>query len=147
MNRILVATDGSPGAREAVLDGLDLALTTGSSVTFVYVRHDIPLLGSPFYERKLSKQLRRARAALDEAMAEAERQSVDADTDIAEGDVVEEILEAAVFREADIIVVGSRGLGRLTGAVMGSVSKALVELSPIPVLVVRADEASHAVAV
>jgi len=130
-----------------VLDGLDLALATGLPVTFVYVRHDMPLLGSPFYERRLSKQLKRARAALDEAKAAADELGVEADTDITEGDVVEEILRAAIYRDADVIVVGSRGLGMVTGAVMGSVAKTLVELSPIPVLVVKTDQAAHAAAV
>src|SRR5690348_5986709 len=137
MHRIVIATDGSPGAQAAVLDGLDLALATESAVTFVYVRHDMPLLGSPFYERRLSKQLKRARAALDEAKAVADELGVEADTDITEGDVVEEILRAAIYRDADVIVVGSRGLGMVAGAVMGSVAKTLVELSPVPVLVVK----------
>ncbi len=139
MKRILIATDGSTGAHAAVLDGLDLALATETPVTFIHVRHPIPLLGSPFYERRLSKQFKRAWAALDEAMAEAERLGVEAEEDIAEGDVVEEIIRAAVFRDAAVIVVGSRGLGVVSGALIGSVSKALVELSPVPVLVVKSE--------
>jgi len=135
MKHILVATDGSPGAQAAVLDGLELASAIGASVTFIYVRHTIPLLGSPLYERKLGRQLRRARAALDQALDDAGQIGVDADSDISEGDVVEEILRAAIYREADVIVVGSRGLGAVAGAVLGSVSKALVELAPMPVLV------------
>lgn len=130
-----------------MLDGLELATATAAPVTFVYVRRDVPLLGSPLYERRLSRQFKRAWAALDEAMAEADRLGVDAEEDIAEGDVVEEIVRAAIFREADVIVVGSRGLGMVTGVLMGSVSKALVELSPVPVLVVKADDAAHARAV
>ena len=140
MKRILIATDGSPGARAAVLDGLELASATGASVTFVYVRHAIPLLGSPYYQRKLSKQLKQARAALDEAMAEAGRLGVDADEDVAEGDAVEQILCAAIYREAELIVVGSRGLGAVGEAFLGSVSKALVELSPIPVVVIKSED-------
>jgi len=140
MKRILVATDGSDGAQAAVREGLELAGATGASVTFVYVRHEISVLGSPFYERKLSKQLRRAREALDEAMDAAESKGVDAEWDIAEGDVIEQILCAAIYREAELIVVGSRGLGPVTSAMLGSVSKALVEISPIPVLVAKAEE-------
>jgi nucleotide-binding universal stress UspA family protein len=145
MKRILVATDGSAGARAAVVEGLELAEGTGASVTFVYVRHPISLLGRPAYQRKLSRQLAQARAALAEAMEEAERFGVDADSDITEGDVVDEILRAAVYRDADMIVVGSRGLGAVSGALLGSVSRALLELAPVPVLIATTERKPAAV--
>jgi nucleotide-binding universal stress UspA family protein len=137
MNRIVVATDGSPGACAAVAEGVELARVTGAAVTFVYVRHGIPVLGTPYYQRKLSAQLRNARAALDPAMAEAARQGVEAEYEIAEGTAVDEILRAADYGDADLIVVGSRGLGAVAGALLGSVSRALVELAPVPVLVAK----------
>jgi nucleotide-binding universal stress UspA family protein len=137
MNRILIGTDGSPGARAAVEEGLDLARRLGAAVTLVAVRRAIPLLGDPFYQRRLSEQLRNARAVLDEAKAEADRLGVDADYEILEGDAVDEILRAARYGEVDLIVIGSRGLGPVAGAVLGSVSRALVQYSPIPVLVVK----------
>jgi len=137
MNRIVIGTDGSPGARAAVHEGLDLARRLGAPVIFVTVRHSIPLLGDPFYQRKLSEQLAHARAVLDEARAEADRLGVEADHEIAEGDAVDELLRTARYAEADLIVVGSRGLGPVAGAVLGSVSRALVQHSPIPVLVVK----------
>jgi nucleotide-binding universal stress UspA family protein len=140
MKRILVATDGSAGARAAVAEGLEIAEETRASVTFVYVRHPISLLGRPGYQRKLSRQLGRARLALADAMEEADRLGVDADSDITEGDVVDEILRAAVYREADLIVVGSRGRGTVSGTLLGSVSRELLEVAPVPVLVSR----SHA---
>jgi nucleotide-binding universal stress UspA family protein len=137
MERIVIAADGSPGADVAVFEGVEIARITGAAVTFVYVRHGIPLLGSPYYERKLSTQLRDARAVLDRALAEAGRLEVEADYEIAEGDAVDEVLRTAVYRKADLIVVGSRGLGAVAGALLGSVSKRLVELAPMPVLVVK----------
>jgi nucleotide-binding universal stress UspA family protein len=137
MERIVIGTDGSPGACAAVLEGVELARLTGAAVTFVYVRHDIPLLGSPFYQRRLSDQLQHARAALTSAMEVADVHGVEAEEEIAEGDPVDEILRTAVFRDADMVVVGSRGLGAIAGALLGSVSKSLVEISPVPVLVAR----------
>lgn len=135
MERIVIATDGSTGAAAAVADGVELARLTGAAVTFVYVRQRIPLLGSPFYQRKLSDQLRCAHDALEDAMEEADRHGVNADYEIAEGDVAHEILRTAVYRDAGMIVVGSRGLGALAGALLGSVSRALVERAPLPVLI------------
>lgn len=137
MSRIVIGTDGSPGGLAAVGQGLELAQRLGASVTFVSVRHPIPLLGDPYYQRRLSQQLADARSALDQAMDAADRLGVDADCEIAEGDPVDELVRAARYQEADLIVVGSRGLGAIAGALLGSVSKALVQHSPVPVLVVK----------
>ena len=145
MNRILIGTDGSPGARAAVHEGLELARRLDTPVTFVTVRHSVsPIFGDPYYQRKLSEELREVRAALQDAMREADRMRIDADYEIAEGDPVDEILRTARYREAELIVVGSRGLGAIAGALVGSVSRALVQHSPIPVLVVKEREPAPA---
>jgi nucleotide-binding universal stress UspA family protein len=137
MNRIVIGTDGSPGSQAAVEQGLELARLLGTPVTFICVRHPITLLGEPFYQHKLTDQLAKARAALDEAMEEADRIGVEADCEIVEGDPVDELVRASRYQEADLLVVGSRGLGAIAGALLGSVSRALVQFSTIPVLVVK----------
>ncbi len=137
MERIVIGTDSSPGAQAAVAEGVELARQLGAAVTFVYVRSPIPILGEPYYQRKLSSQFRQARAILEAAMAEADRLGVGADYEIAEGDPAEEILRTARYREAGLIVIGSRGLGAIAGALLGSVSTALVRHAALPVLVVK----------
>ena len=47
------------------------------------------------------------------------------------------ILGIAEKESADLIVLGSRGLGALSGLVMGSVSQKIVQLAPCPVLIVK----------
>ena len=72
------------------------------------------------------------------AAAEHAREAgVEAIPHAAHGDVVTCIADAAVTLKADLLVVGSRGLGSLQGAVLGSVSHALVHRSSVPVTVVR----------
>ncbi|HZR91951.1 MAG TPA: universal stress protein [Gaiellaceae bacterium] len=143
MERIIIAVDGSRGAQAAVKEGVELARIMGASVTFVAVRHAIPLLGDPFYQRKLTEQMAALKPGLEQAMEEADRAGVNADYEIAEGSIVSEILRAARYREAGMIVVGSRGLGAFRGALLGSVSMGLVELSPLPVLVVKEGRAAE----
>jgi nucleotide-binding universal stress UspA family protein len=137
MNRIVIATDGSEGAWAAVREGVELAYEVGAEVTFVTVRHDLPLLGDPWYQDHLSRQLEQAEAALGAAEGEADAHGVLHESEILEGDPATRIAEVARSRRADLVVVGSRGHGGLASALIGSVSRALLTRSPAPVMVVR----------
>jgi nucleotide-binding universal stress UspA family protein len=57
---------------------------------------------------------------------------------VIEGSAVQVLLDAA--RDADLLVVGSRGHGGFAGLLLGSVSAQLVHHAPCPVLVVREKE-------
>ena len=139
MRRILVAVDGSPGAREAVAAGIELAKGLGAPLLFVAARSAPPAaLGDPFYQRRLSEVLAKLRPAVDAALAAAAEAGVEADAELAEGEPAEVILSVAANWEADLIVVGSRGLGPFAGAILGSVSRAVVQRADRPVLVVKA---------
>ena len=137
MKTILIATDGSAGAAAAVSAGITLARELGGSAAVVYVRPPIGALGDPFYQRKLSEQMHDADAALDAARAEAERQGAAIQTDVLEGDAAETIVDVARSRDVDLIAVGSRGLGAVKGALLGSVSSEIVHRADRPVLVVK----------
>ena len=50
---------------------------------------------------------------------------------------VDEIVTAADSMDADVIVIGSRGRGRMTSALLGSVSRGVLNESRRPVLIVR----------
>jgi nucleotide-binding universal stress UspA family protein len=137
MNRIVIATDGSEGAWAAVREGVELAYEVGAEVTFVTVRRDIPLLGEPAYHEHVTRQLDQARAALDAAGAEADRLGVLHESEILEAEPASKIAELTRSRNADLLVVGSRGHGGLASALIGSTSRALLTRSPVPVMVVR----------
>jgi nucleotide-binding universal stress UspA family protein len=142
MKNILIATDGSDGARAAVAAGAELARDLGGTASVVYVRPAIGELGAPFYQRKLSEQMAEAEAALEAARAEAEKAGASVETDILEGDAADMVVDVARIRGADVIVVGSRGLGAVTGALLGSVSSAIVHKADRPVLVVKDEGAA-----
>lgn len=140
MQRIVIATDGSPGACAAVAGGVALARDLGAAVTFVSVRPGSPLFGDPKLIRHLCDELRDTRGALDGAMDEAERADVDADFEICEGPIAEEIARAASYRSADIVVVGARGDRPVAGMPLGSVAQEVVEVCSVPVLVIKSLE-------
>ena len=138
MKTILIATDGSAGARAAVDEGLDFAEETGADVLFVAIRHpSLPVFGDPYWQQSLSHELARLRPALQEAVAEAESRGIHADYDLLEGDPGERILELARSRDADLIVIGSRRLGAVAPVILGSVSKRVLHDADRPVLVVN----------
>jgi nucleotide-binding universal stress UspA family protein len=56
-------------------------------------------------------------------------------TVIRHGDRAEEILRLAREQPVDLICMGARGRGRVTGALLGSVSTAVLHHSPVPVIV------------
>jgi nucleotide-binding universal stress UspA family protein len=134
--QLVVATDGSESAELAVTEAVKLAGAFGGRVIFVYVRSGLGALGAPFYQEKLSEQMTHARAALDRARALSDDNAVEADEEILEGDAAEHIVELARARDAAVIVIGSRGHGAVRGALLGSVSSAVLHRADRPVLVV-----------
>jgi len=138
MKRIVIAHDGSEGSGEALKQGLELARSARAVATVVYVRHaPLPVIGDPFYERALSKELSHGRDVLNEARLYAAAFGILPETELLEGDAAEQILELARARDADLIVVGSRGRGAIAEALLGSVSQAIVHGADRPVLVAR----------
>jgi nucleotide-binding universal stress UspA family protein len=138
MKRIVIAYDGSEGSREALATGVETARATGAVATLVYVRHTpLPIVGDPFYERALSRELHRGRDVLAEARVFAADAGVVAETELLEGDPAEQIVDLARLRGAELIVVGSRGRGAVAESLLGSVSHAIVHGADRPVLVAR----------
>jgi nucleotide-binding universal stress UspA family protein len=138
MKRIVVGVDGSAGADEAVESALELAQAVGAAVTFVCARV-VPgaLLGKPYYQRELDAETAHARKVVGEALDQAAAAGIEADSEILDSAPAEALIAVAETHDADLIVVGSRGLGAGQTAIFGSVSKALVARSRRPVLVVK----------
>jgi nucleotide-binding universal stress UspA family protein len=138
MATIVVGTDGSKGSEAALAEGFDLAKRLGAKVLVVAVTaHVSDVLGGSVYKRKLSDHLNRARAALDVARTMADDAEVEAEFETFEGDAAEEIAMIAESRDADLVVVGTRGHGGIAGSLLGSVSADVVRRSKRPVVVVH----------
>ena len=143
--RIIVAVDGSEGSDAAIDEAVELARQMDAALSFAYVRKPpSSALGHPYYERHLSHDLRKGRDVIAEAIEAAGRAGIECDGDIFEGDVADEIVSLADNRDVDLIVVGSRGYGALAGALLGSVSREVVQHAPVPVLVAKQRPLPHA---
>jgi nucleotide-binding universal stress UspA family protein len=108
---IVVAVDGSATSLTAAEAATELARATGGPLLFVYVRRrPSSIWGTPVYQRRLSRELGRARHVLDHALRIAADAGVgaDADAEIVEGSPRRRIVDFAAARGARLIVVGSR---------------------------------------
>ena len=136
MKQILVATDGSENGRYALDEAVELAAAAGAKLTIAYVRHaPLPMLGEPVYQRSLSAELGHANETVAIATGVAHTAGVEAEGEVLEGDPAKRIVELARLRDVDLIVVGSRGLGPVAGALLGSVSRDVLHHADRPVLV------------
>ena len=135
---IVVGYDGSDEARAAFAVAIDRAQPAD---TIALVHATAPAsnwLGTPYYERAVAQIHDAAERVLDEMRPIAEQVETNIEFSVLEGPPAEVLIRAAAVREADEIVVGSRGLGRIRGA-LGSVSQELLRGAARPVLVVTRD--------
>jgi nucleotide-binding universal stress UspA family protein len=106
---IVAAVDGSSASRSAIEIAVKLAVELNAPLVFVYVRRGPPgFLGRPFFQRRLTAKMTRARRAVDRALSAAAHAGVDAEGEILEGAPRKRILQLASDRDARLIVVGSR---------------------------------------
>ena len=140
--RILFATDGSATADTALDLLIDLPLGPHDHVTalavpvrsYVGIGYD----GAGAYFAELAEEEdRTAHRVADKAVARLGSRHIPATAKVVEGIVPQTILEVAHAEHADLIVVGSRGLGRVAGALLGSTARAVARHADVPVLVVK----------
>jgi nucleotide-binding universal stress UspA family protein len=136
---IVVGYDGSEISRAAVTFAARRAGRHGR----VYVVHayDLPpdFLGAPNYDSLLVARQDHGRALLDALplVGNDELLDVDYETELIGGPPAQAIADVARVRDADEIVVGARGLGRVR-ALLGSVSHELLHIADRPVVVIPA---------
>jgi len=119
--RIVLATDGSPFAESA--EHVGAALARASQARSLVIVHT--------YERP-----ERAQSAVERAVAAARAEGLEPEVVLRDGAPADEIVEVADVKEADLIVLGSRGLS-LGEQIIGSVASKVSRHAPCDVLLVR----------
>ena len=145
LKKILLATDGSEDASVATRAAVDLSNSSSSELHVVHVFEFIPpreyinlalRIRSPFASEREGREMLAEQVSLIE-----ETGSIVHAAHLRMGSPVDEILNTAQEIGADLVVVGSRGLGGVKRLLMGSVSERVVHYATCPVLVLRSAEA------
>jgi nucleotide-binding universal stress UspA family protein len=135
---ILCATDGSVHARRAVEVAADLGQRYGARVIVVTAYDALPRdLGSPYLEDLTARRTAAAEALARDAAEVLKNHGVTHSVEVLEGPAARAILEVARVRTCDLIVMGSRGLGPIGAALLGSVSTRVIQEASCPVLLIR----------
>ena len=141
--RILLATDGSEEAELAATRAVELADATDSELHVGHVGL-VPIFvdsypGTLGYDRRLYEQIEEKSRELlrRESWRVKAAGGTVAGTHLRMGAVPLEIVALAEELGVDLIVMGSRGLGGVRRALVGSVSDSVVRHAHCPVLVVR----------
>jgi nucleotide-binding universal stress UspA family protein len=142
MSGIVVGVDGSPGSRAALHWAHAEARLRSTTLTAVSV-WQVPMMTTmPSFGAMppLDDLTEASEAALLAVLDEEDVHPTDevpVESVIAEGAAAPALIEVA--RDAELLVVGSRGHGGFTGVLLGSVSQHCVNHATCPVVVVRAD--------
>jgi nucleotide-binding universal stress UspA family protein len=141
---IVVGTDGSDTATQAVRQAVDLALSVGAKLEFVSAYEPVP-----------SQRLREERRTAPEDIQWAinPREDVDATLEAAatvardagvtvevyprQGDPADAILDVAEEQDADLIIVGNKGMTGAKRFLLGSVPNKVSHHAPCSVLIIR----------
>ncbi len=141
MSRIVVGVDGSAEAKEALRWALEEAQLRGASLRVVHA-WQLPVAAygaglAAAYHGELLEALRRdAEKLVDQLLAEAgPPKGVEVEKAAVEGPAAQTLVEAA--KDADLLVVGSRGHGGFAGLLLGSVSQQCAHHASCPVVIVR----------
>jgi nucleotide-binding universal stress UspA family protein len=151
IDRILVATDASAASSRALEMAAQLAEQYKADLIIIHVIRDmqipfdikeIPELESDTIESFATAREEIMRKVAESVLRDAKQKAEKAgasnvQTTIGTGDPATSILDVASRRKADMIVIGTRGLGKIKGQILGSVSRKVTNNAETSCLIVR----------
>lgn len=144
LKRIVVGTDGSETAAEAVDQATELAKATGASLDIVSAFEPVPASRLRAEEQAVPADVAHAvgpredvNVILDGARGRAKQAGVEAQIHSREGDPADAILDLAEEVGADLIVIGNKGMTGARRFLLGSVPNKISHHAPCGVFIVR----------
>lgn len=144
MKNILVATDGSETAMKAIMKARELAEKMDSKVKIIHVRSDLSIpphinIGENItrVEEAYIKLKEESSSILEEALKIFEGFSGEVSTISRSGDAGDEIIKEAETKDCDLIIMGSRGVGKISRTFLGSVSNKVLNNTNKNVFIIK----------
>jgi nucleotide-binding universal stress UspA family protein len=142
--RIVVGTDGSETASEAVRQAVELAKSTGAQLNIVSAFEPVPQSRLREESGEIPGDVAHAvgpredvNQIVESAAGAARQVDLEAHTHVREGDPADAILDVAEEVNADLILVGNKGMTGARRFLLGSVPNKISHHAPCSVLIVR----------
>lgn len=140
MNRVVVGVDGSPQSSRALAWAVDEARARRARLTVVHAWLPAYISGFPLTSVMVDPDVYKkpAQQVLDDAVDAVDTTGLVAAVErkLAEGGAAAALIHEA--QDADLLVVGSRGVGGFVGLLVGSVATQVAHHAPCPVVIVPA---------
>jgi len=146
IKKILIAVDGSKHSLNSVQVGSEIAKAMDAKVLLYHVvkpyklPESLRMFAKAEHMQTFDPELLRkgAQYLLSGALTEARKAGLkDVEMETDEGPIARSIIDRAKSFKADMIVIGSRGMGDIEGMLRGGVSHRVETLSECPVLVIK----------
>jgi len=140
LSKILAAVDGSDNSFRALDHAIFLAKRVEAHLTAIHVVENPPTVyveSQKLLNELLTKYKAESAKVLDRCKQAAEMSGVIIETVLAEGDAATNIVGYAQREGFDLVVIGSRGLGKFKEMVLGSTSSKVLHHTKSAVLIVR----------
>ena len=145
LKKVLVPTDFSDGARQALKYGMSFAKEYGAELVLLHVVENLTVgYASDLFPVPMAEVLQEisgyAKSELAKLGDEARARGLSVQEQVMQGKPSAEIIRFASEHEIDVIVLGTHGKGMLDQALFGSTTERVVRRAPCPVLTVRNPE-------
>lgn len=135
---ILIGLDGSEQSEQALKFAKSFAVQYDAKLVLVHAYpHTSDLREYEEYDKLVARRKEAGHKILSRAHTQLEEVSTEVEDALLEGPAADAILKIAETHRADLILVGSRGMGALKSLLFGSVSSKVAQYASCPVMVVR----------